>query len=284
MFIPDSSSVARPDIFGYLNYRAFLADFVLYLRAHRLYSARSFALKAGFKSPSYLKMIIDGERNLGPESLRRLGIVLDLRKEENEFFQKLVLFNQTDDFNLKNDAYEDLMGFKKFRKLRELENAQYEFYSKWFMPILFEAVGHTELPRKADLVAKALGISLRDLDQGLETLAQMDLIERRGKSWAKKNSAIQTNPDTESLNVRNFHRQMIHLAMDRLDGIPPDQRDLQGLTLALGEKDFKELRKLVYDFLRRLNQKYTESENATKVYQLSLQLFPVFDFPKTDAD
>jgi len=60
----------RPDIRRFTDYRAYLHVMVAFLRAVRPgFSFRSFARKAGFASPNYLKLVADGMRNLAPESV-----------------------------------------------------------------------------------------------------------------------------------------------------------------------------------------------------------------------
>ncbi len=85
------------EIFAYDNYRAFLKD---YYESKRLtaekISFRQFARLAGFNSPSFLKMVIDGQRNLSHESIGKVAVALRFNQEETEFFNHLVLFNQAE--------------------------------------------------------------------------------------------------------------------------------------------------------------------------------------------
>src|SRR5688572_30102358 len=85
------------EIFAYDNYRAFLKDFYEAKRktAEKI-SFRQFARLAGFNSPSFLKMVIDGKRNLSNESIGKVASALRFNKEEAEFFNHLVLFNQAE--------------------------------------------------------------------------------------------------------------------------------------------------------------------------------------------
>jgi hypothetical protein len=48
----------RPSIFSYGNYRSFLHDFICYLRNRGSYSNRAFARKAGFKSHTFVNLIL----------------------------------------------------------------------------------------------------------------------------------------------------------------------------------------------------------------------------------
>ncbi len=274
-----SSAVERPEIFSYLNYRQFLDDFVLYLRAMKLYSARKFALVVGFKSPSYLKMIIDGHRNIGTEVVARLAGALNLKKDEVAFFEKLVLFNQTENMDLKDRAYEDLLTFRKFRSVHAIEAAQYEFYSRWYLPIVFEAAGYLDWTSQKAEFAQRLQISIPEVDRSLEILEKLGLVERRQKTILKKDISLETDPEASHLYIRNFHREMMTQALKKVDTIPQDQRDLQGLTIALSEEEAKEFKKMMYNFIAKMNKKFSGSVRPKKIYQLSTQFFPILDLP-----
>jgi len=272
-------AVQKPEIFSYLNYRTYLSDSVVYLRTTRVYSARKFATQVGFKSPSYLKMIIDGQRNVGSEVVQRLATALELKKDEAQFFEKLVLFNQTQIMDLKDKLYEELLSFKKFRTIRNLDAAQYEFYSRWYMPVIFESVGYVNWTTEKEEFAKSLEISIPEVDRSLEILEKLGFIEKRRREWVKTDTSIETEPEATSLYIRNFHREMISLALTKLDGIVPEARDLQGLTLALSDEDFKEFRKTLFDFISKMNKKYSGKDKPKSIYQLSTQFFPVIKLP-----
>ena len=92
---PDSSledTPERPDIRRFTDYRAYLQVMVAFLRAVRPgFSFRSFARKAGFASPNYLKLVADGMRILAPESVDKCSRGLGLTKREQEVFRILVM-------------------------------------------------------------------------------------------------------------------------------------------------------------------------------------------------
>ncbi len=79
---------ARPLIFEYSSYRDYLRDLYSYLKASRPYfSYRYFAAKAGFNSPNFLKLVIDGKRNLSSDSVKRFATALKLERDELAFFE-----------------------------------------------------------------------------------------------------------------------------------------------------------------------------------------------------
>ena len=120
-------------IYNYTNYREFLLDFYLEKKAvNTSFSYQVFANKAGFKSKSFIKLVIDGKKNLTPDSTKRLQKVLKLNSKSFAYFEDLISFNQAKTNKLKNYFFEKIMGYNKRNPSRLVMQREYEFYSKWY--------------------------------------------------------------------------------------------------------------------------------------------------------
>ena len=64
----------RPDLFAYLDYRAWMRDAYEAGKAHiSAFSFRYLARRAGFSSPSFIKLVMDGQRNLSVDGAQRVA-------------------------------------------------------------------------------------------------------------------------------------------------------------------------------------------------------------------
>src|SRR6187549_2774321 len=81
------------DVFRYLDYRAFLADYYK-ARKGRGFSYRAFSRAAGLGAPNYLKLVIAGQRNLTQATAERFASTCGLQGDAAEYFARLVAFNQ----------------------------------------------------------------------------------------------------------------------------------------------------------------------------------------------
>jgi uncharacterized protein (TIGR02147 family) len=82
-------------IFEYRNYRQYLHDFYHYKKlSNPYYSYRLFSMKAGFRAPNLLKLVMDGQRNLTRESTDKFTRALKLNDAEAAYFSDMVLHNQ----------------------------------------------------------------------------------------------------------------------------------------------------------------------------------------------
>src|SRR5690606_28781944 len=110
------------DIFGYMDYRAFLRDFYAEKKASgRGFSFRAFSRRAGLGSPNYLKLVMDGDRNLTPEMAERFAAACGLKGDAATFFCELVGFNQARNTAERSDRFARLTTYRKYRAAHQLE-------------------------------------------------------------------------------------------------------------------------------------------------------------------
>lgn len=73
-------------VFDFLDYRSFIRSwFALNKQGSKIFSHRYFAKRAGFKTSSFVKMVIDGKRSLTVESAARCAKAMRLGKRNNLF-------------------------------------------------------------------------------------------------------------------------------------------------------------------------------------------------------
>jgi len=99
-----------PIIFKYNDCRKYLKDlFEFRKKVNRHFTYRLFSKKAGLVSPSALKEVIEGKKNLTHKSILQFAIGFDLNKGETEYFTHLVYFNQAKTEKEKNQFYRELL-------------------------------------------------------------------------------------------------------------------------------------------------------------------------------
>jgi hypothetical protein len=120
------------DVFAYLDYRAFLREYYRARKAAgRGFSYRSFSRRAGLRSPNYLKLVVDGARNLSSDMAERFASACGLCADEQKYFVELVAFGQAANAADRNRRYARLARFERFRSVHKLsalrsEDAAYE--------------------------------------------------------------------------------------------------------------------------------------------------------------
>ena len=117
---------SKINIYEYLDYRAYLRDLFEEKKATvRGFSYRSFCRKAGIVNPSFLKLVIDGKRNLTPASIMKFAKGFTLKRHEGEFLHNLVMFNQASTHEEKNHYYKKLSSSKRYAEVKHIERDQF---------------------------------------------------------------------------------------------------------------------------------------------------------------
>jgi uncharacterized protein (TIGR02147 family) len=265
------------DLFKYLDYRRFLKD---YYREHKekkgsAFSFRSFARLAGMSSPNFLKLVMDGKRNLGPDGIKGFAKALKLNKEEASYFENLVHFNQCSTDDERNEWYKRLSASKRYREIKEIEKDYFVYFSRWYYAAVRELVLLPEFKEDTDWIARKLSppITVKEATTALELLQKLGFLKREKGRLVQAERNISTAREIISLAIANFHRQMIHRAVESIDRTRPERRDISSLTIALSKERFQEAKRRIQEFRRELNVLLSEDACPDSVYQINFQLF-----------
>jgi uncharacterized protein (TIGR02147 family) len=265
------------DVFRYLDYRAFLAD--LYkAKKRRGFSYRSFSRDAGLGAPNYLKLVIEGKRNLTPAMAERFASACGLAGDAAEYFQQLTEFNQATNPEQKNESFARITGFDRYRRAHKLELAQAAYHSTWYLPAIRELVASPRFEEEPERLAALMwpAIKPNEAKHALETLLELGLIERAPDGRLRQTaSVVSTGPETIGMHITNYHVEMMRRATLAMALIPAAQRDISSLTFCVGPEGAKRMKKRVQEFRRELIAMAEADAERSQVLQLNLQLFPL---------
>jgi uncharacterized protein (TIGR02147 family) len=267
------------DVFAYLDFRAFLRDHYGARKASaRGFSYRSFSRRAGLKSPNYLKLVIDGERNLSPDMAERFGQACGLKGDELRYFVDLVAFGQATSLTERNQHYARLTGYQRYRNAHKLDLAHAAYYSAWYMPAIRELAARSDFRSEPEWIARQLlpAIAPTEAARALETLLELGLLVREADGSVRQADALlSTGPETRGLHIAGYHRTMMQRAMESIDLIAPHQRDISSLTLCLGEQGLRAFKERVQRFRKELLELSALEPEPEQVVQINFQLFPL---------
>ena len=132
------ASVNPPDLSDFLNYRDYLKAYYQFRKKasandFRPYNYQVFSAAANIKSPNYLKMIIEGRRNLSEDMIEKFAKALGFQKNQTEEFRLLVLMNQSEETASRNVYLKSLSEFRVEQKLKsgEINRQSWEKIPNW---------------------------------------------------------------------------------------------------------------------------------------------------------
>lgn len=287
--MPTASSKKRTrapvDVFRYRDYREFLAAFYAHKKPSGL-SYRSFARDAKLGAPNYLKLVIDGKRNLSSEMAERFAGACRLNAESTEYFKLLVAFNQATSDDERNELHERLSKFSRFRSSQRLDLAEKDYHSTWYIPAVRELVACPGFVEDVAWIAGILepSISEKDAQHALDVLLRLGLLERDDNGRLTQASrAVSTGDAASGLYIRNYHSELIQRALRAIHELPPDERYISALTLSVSPGTLGELKRRVLEFRKELVALCDADPSPSRVVQLNLQLFPLTRGQPPDA-
>lgn len=274
------NSKSNIKLFEYLDARKLIADYISDLKEQTQgrVSFRSFSKQAGFKSPNYVQLIIQGKRSLSNDGIINIANVMKLNKEEKEFFTTLVQFTQADDSETKSYYFRLLTSFKQFSKAHKITKDQFEYFSKWYNVAIREFVNLKHFEMDYDLISKSLTpeVPSKEVKQSIDLLERLGFIEKTSSNkWQLTKRQIEISSDFSSTMIKNFHNEMILLSKESLKS-PPEMRHVSAITMAISEEEFNEIRKRLSQFYNEI-QNYLSSSTTQpdRVYQLNQQFFEI---------
>jgi uncharacterized protein (TIGR02147 family) len=281
--------VSQPLSVDYMDYRKLLEDFYSYKREMtkkdlRPYSYAMFSAAANIKSPNYLRMIIEGKRNLSPDMIAKFGKAMSMAKDEAQDFRMLVLYNQSSDPAQRNMLLKDLSDHRVNLKIKsgEIDRKTWEKIPSWITWILYSMIDQEGVSFSIDSLRDLLRkkASTDEIQAALRSLIETGEVEQNETTGMlqKTRSLIDSPEEIPVALVRKLQSQLMYLGMESLFQDSPTEREFGTATLSLTAGEFEELR-----FKLRQMRKATQKENSVKrmtskgerVYQLNLQLFPV---------
>lgn len=265
------------DVFRYLDYRAYLA--ALYkAKKPRGFSYRAFSRAAGLGAPNYLKLVIEGRRNLTPAMADRFARACGLSNDAAEYFKHLVAFNQSKSVEKRNAAYERLTGFQRYRRGHRIEVAQAAYHSTWYLPAIRELVVSASFREDHEWIAEQLWPAIRPLEakRAIETLIDLGMLQRDPHGRLRQAAAVvSTGPETLGMHIASYHAQMLERAKASMELVPAASRDISSLTFCLNEQSLPRLKQRLIEFRRELIELAESQSDRGQVVQLNLQLFPL---------
>ena len=275
----------KPNIFDYTEYRKYLKAYYAAAKQHsRGFSYRAFSKRGGFTSPNFLKLVIDGTRNIGPKSVGRFAKALAMDPAETRFFRNLVAFNQAKTPDAKNQAFARVAATRRFRAAREIDADLFAYLSKWYYPAIRELIASQDFREDSAWIAAQLvpNVKPSEAERALDTVVRLGLAVRRQDGHLERGDpTLSAGPEVHSLAVRNYHAQMLDRAKDSIGNFPSSQRALSATTVCIRADSIDDLKRRVHDFREAFLDYCDRQSDGDVVYQLNFQLFPLTKPPES---
>lgn len=271
---------ADVNVFDFLDYRAYLRAYYEAAKKRPAgFSFRTFSKRAGLKSPNFFKLVIDGDRNLGKETVSKFADALALTGDARQFFEDLVAFEQAPDSDEKNRVFERIAASRRFRRARRIDELFHDYLSHWYHPAIRELMARRDFSDSPAWLVERLGgaITPKQASHAVALLLELGLAAKNPDTgrYELREPTLTTEHEVTALGAANFHKQMMERAMASIDTVPSPLRDLAALTVCINPRVATEVKRRIHQFRESLAELCDAEAEGTIVYQLNVQWFPL---------
>jgi uncharacterized protein (TIGR02147 family) len=228
-------------------------------------------------SPSFLKAVMDGKRNLTSRMIERFCAALEFSFKEGRYFTHLVHFNQAKTAREKQEHYAVLRSMAGTVNESILRSDQYDYYDKWYVSVLRELVCLHDFRDDYALLGRTVTppITASEARKGVELLVKLGLVARKEDgAYRQTRSAISADGAVTSLAVRSFIETMLEQAKQSIHGMDRGERHVSSLTIGISAAGYDALVAEIRAFKDRVKALAHRDEGTSRVYHLSLGLIP----------
>jgi len=266
------------DIFTYLDYRKYLADYYSLCKSQDpAFSHRSFLKKAGIPGTVYLQRVMTGKRKLSVKYIDNFIAALGLAKREARYFHALVHYGKSRLISEKEPLLKELMEIRAQDNELCLQNNQLKFFGKWYYPVVLELLHFVDCRKEYNTLANMVNprISAAQAAAAVKFLLKNGFLKKNELgAYVPADAVITTGPEARSTILANFHRQNLAWCSDSLTIVESDDRDISSLTLGINHATYQKIKTEIQDFRKRLLAFAAKDHDPDMVAHIGFQLMP----------
>jgi uncharacterized protein (TIGR02147 family) len=226
------------------------------------YSLRSFARLLKIP-PGRLSELLSGKRAFTEDHLARIADALALDPETRaRLATAFVEGNHT------------LTLSDRFEAKHTLTADEFALIAEWPHYAILSLMHTRDFRPDPAWIARRLGLPPNAVRGYLARLERLGLVRRVAGGLKRTHAALKTSTDIVAPALRHAHRQSLAQAIEALDEVPLERRDVTSVTMAIDPSRLSEAKRKIAEFSRAM-EALLESGPRTEVYNLNIQLVPV---------
>jgi uncharacterized protein (TIGR02147 family) len=268
----------RPNIYGYNNFRKFLADFYDFRHSRDRGFTKAFVCQElGLpNSRSYFQDVLNG-KTVSDLKLPLFIKLFRLPHDESQFFRVLVRFNQCDDPDEKELLLDQLISLNRTPQTL-LSLKAYAYYKEWYHAAIRAILDVTDFKGDYATLARLLlpPIKTRQARESIKLLLQLGLVRKNEKGFLKPtDKVLATAAFAQEAILRQFQLKSLDAARLALLKNHKQPHRVIIKTISISEQGYKRLERHIDKFNSEIRSLVHKDENqADRMYQLAVTLIP----------
>lgn len=265
-------------LYTYQDYRKYLEDFYSFQKdKDPLYSYKSFSRSAGLGSPNYLALVMDGARNLTTANIQQFAGALRLRPDETDYFETLVLYNQSKTSAEQVYYKKRLTALKRNKPLRIQKASPVEVLKEWFsMGILVLSQGR-DFETAVQKCKSEISISQELIEKNLQKLIEIGHLQLMdGKLQISSQQITFHDPKSLNQNQELYLQSQLEQSQKAFrQGYKQKKGKFLSHTLTVPKNSLDDIQKefisLMEDLTQKMDQQVISGEE--ELCQINIQVF-----------
>lgn len=255
--------LATGSIYAFTDLRAYLTEVLRHCTEVRGLSVRAVARACGIKSPGYLTEVAAGRRNMTRVSAVKIAAGLGLDKIETEYFETLLELASIKDPLAMDSRLEKMRRI--IGKAQQVDIKDPSIHDSWLHAAVFELSKTADYTPEVEAIRNRFRVNARADD----IAASLRFLE--GKKLPANANFVPIN-DIRRIDIKKKHLLYLQMAQHRLND-PIDEREFQGLTVAIRCEHFAVLKERVRAFIASVNEEFAADADADEVVRVQLAAF-----------
>lgn len=265
-----------PQVKNFVDYREFLRAWYDFQKSvNPQFSYAIWANKSGFKSRSFIRLVMLGKRTLGVDSIPLVLKSIGLHGEDSKYFTNLVHYAHSSNFESRDHYFNEILKLSK--GTGSLVKDSYRFLAQPKTTRVHLLINLKGFKASAEAIATSLDLSITEVKEILENLVQLGLAhhDQDHLAWKGTIKNIKLPDELGNLALQSFHSHSLKEAQSAIQ-LAPSTRHYESLIFFLDASQYAEATKELKQFSDYMARKYqTASEShSSKIYQINLNLIP----------
>jgi uncharacterized protein (TIGR02147 family) len=270
------ATIVRPDVFNYLDFRAYLKDFLKYMRMRNpAFRFQTLVEKFGLNSRSHYIDTMKGRR-LTDKFIDSYLRICELEGKDADFFRAIVGYEQARTESEKTGYFNSIVALSPNLETVKLEQETYRYFSKWYHPVMLSLLDVHRQENDHRKLAKYIKppISAVQAKRAIRLLEELSFIswDAAAGQWISYHKFFKCTDGAQAVALREFHRKMMEAGRNAYDR-DYDGQNFSTLTLSASFETRRKIERLIVDFRKTLMDTIKEDSRSEVVIQINLQLF-----------
>lgn len=229
----------------------------------------------GYKSRSFLKMILNGDRKPSRDFVERLCACEGMSEIEKQYLLLLVRFATADFEDEKRDIDDKMLEIRGATKPLADMGQEDEFLTNPDLPKLHLLTGFTGFKRHTQELARLMNLELGVVEHYLKRLHELGMVQKIDDEWVAIENSFKIPQNLGQQALRKYHEASAREAILAQD-IEHELRKFRSLLFAVSKENLNILNEEINRFAHRVLERFdTSSLEGKRLYKLNLNFYPI---------